>query len=247
MVPAKIQKATGIRRITAADYLRAGGINLRLARPGGRLHRQELANAVTPDPGSAQLAAEISADPFPRDRPNGVPPTLAQRWRCAVASTLMPQPGRSIGERLRVSLGGHRVVALAGPQGQGDWQDLVDIHGFAGGYQSVKRFVRHLRGIPSPEVCVVIETTLGGESHADYCTGPVVRYSFGGSHGSRTPHCPTLSRATAVKARAIPPRDGKRDCNDLGLRYYITRVRTPQSIQCLRHGHSYAFSASSIS
>ena len=28
------------------------------------------------------------------------------------------------------------------------WQDLVDDHGFAGGYQSVKRFVRKLRGSP---------------------------------------------------------------------------------------------------
>jgi len=26
------------------------------------------------------------------------------------------------------------------------WQDLVDTHGFAGGYQSVRRFVRTLRG-----------------------------------------------------------------------------------------------------
>jgi transposase len=28
------------------------------------------------------------------------------------------------------------------------WQDLVDDHGFTGGYQSVKRFVRKLRGQP---------------------------------------------------------------------------------------------------
>ena len=28
------------------------------------------------------------------------------------------------------------------------WQDLVDDHGFTGGYQSVKRFVRKLRGSP---------------------------------------------------------------------------------------------------
>jgi hypothetical protein len=36
------------------------------------------------------------------------------------------------------------------------WQDLVDQHGFAGGYQSVKRFVRKLRGVQSPEACAVI-------------------------------------------------------------------------------------------
>jgi hypothetical protein len=33
------------------------------------------------------------------------------------------------------------------------WQDLVDTRGFAGGYQSVKRFVRKLLGGPSKEAC----------------------------------------------------------------------------------------------
>jgi hypothetical protein len=47
------------------------------------------------------------------------------------------------------------------------WQDLVDGHGFAGRYQSVRRFVRNLQGGPSPEACAVIETAPGedyGES-----------------------------------------------------------------------------------
>ena len=38
------------------------------------------------------------------------------------------------------------------------WQDLVDLCGFAGGYQSVRRFVRKLRGRTSPPACAVIET-----------------------------------------------------------------------------------------
>ena len=33
----------------------------------------------------------------------------------------------------------------------GIWQDLVDVHGFPGGYQSVKRYVRKLRGTGSGE------------------------------------------------------------------------------------------------
>ncbi len=33
-----------------------------------------------------------------------------------------------------------------GRNAMGIWQDLVDRHGFAGGYQSVRRFVRVLRG-----------------------------------------------------------------------------------------------------
>jgi len=52
------------------------------------------------------------------------------------------------------------------------WQDLVDIHGFTGGYQSVKRFVRKLLGRRSPEARVVIETAPGEETQVDYGTGP---------------------------------------------------------------------------
>ena len=57
----------------------------------------------------------------------------------------------------------------------GIWQDLVDRHGFTGGYQSVKRFVRKLRGAVSPEARVIIETRPGEECQVDYGTGPMVR------------------------------------------------------------------------
>jgi transposase len=55
------------------------------------------------------------------------------------------------------------------------WQDLVDSHGFTGRYASVKRFVRKLRGSPTPEARVVIETAPGEEAQVDYGTGPMVR------------------------------------------------------------------------
>ena len=51
----------------------------------------------------------------------------------------------------------------------------MDGHGFAGGYQSVKRFVRELRGAESPEARVIIETPIGEECQVDYGTGPMVR------------------------------------------------------------------------
>jgi hypothetical protein len=41
-----------------------------------------------------------------------------------------------------------------GRNAMGIWQDLVDSYGFEGGYQSVKRFVRKLRGTRSPEARV---------------------------------------------------------------------------------------------
>jgi hypothetical protein len=44
------------------------------------------------------------------------------------------------------------VEGLArGRNGKAIWQDLVSDHGFAGGYQAVKRFVRKLRGPQRPE------------------------------------------------------------------------------------------------
>jgi transposase len=55
------------------------------------------------------------------------------------------------------------------------WQDLVSDHGFGGSYESVKRFVRKLRGARSPEACGIIQTPAGEEAQVDYGTGPMVR------------------------------------------------------------------------
>ena len=55
------------------------------------------------------------------------------------------------------------------------WQDLVSQHGFTGGYQSVKRFVRRRRGAQTPEAHPVIVTEPGQEAQVDYGTGPMVR------------------------------------------------------------------------
>src|SRR6059058_4328447 len=55
------------------------------------------------------------------------------------------------------------------------WQDLVTDHGFPHGYQTVKRFVRKLRGAMSPEAAGIICTAVGEEAQVDYGTGPLVR------------------------------------------------------------------------
>jgi transposase len=55
------------------------------------------------------------------------------------------------------------------------FQDLVDGHGFAAKYASVKRFVGKLRGSAAPEARVVIQTAPGEEAQVDYGTGPMVR------------------------------------------------------------------------
>ena len=55
------------------------------------------------------------------------------------------------------------------------YQDLVDDYGFQGRYQSVKRFVRQLRGRPDTQACAVILTPPGEEAQVDYGSGPMVR------------------------------------------------------------------------
>lgn len=47
------------------------------------------------------------------------------------------------------------------------WQDLVDDHGFAARYASVRRFVVTLRGAAPAEARVVITTALGDEGQFD--------------------------------------------------------------------------------
>jgi transposase len=62
------------------------------------------------------------------------------------------------------------------------YQDLVDDHGFTGRYQSVKRFVRQLRGRPGPQACAIIVTPPGEEAQVDYGTGPMVRDPHSGRY-----------------------------------------------------------------
>ena len=53
------------------------------------------------------------------------------------------------------------------------WQDLVSESGFRGGYQTVKRFVRKLRGNQPPQARAVILTAPEEEAQVDYGTGPL--------------------------------------------------------------------------
>ena len=69
-----------------------------------------------------------------------------------------------------------------GRNAMGLWQDLVDGHGFTGGYQSVRRFVRVLREAGSLDARVIIETRPGEECQVDYGTGPMVRDADSGKY-----------------------------------------------------------------
>jgi hypothetical protein len=60
--------------------------------------------------------------------------------------------GRSACELFREAI---ELGLSKGRNAKAIWQDLVDSSGFAGGYQSVKRFIRGLRGTSSPEACFI--------------------------------------------------------------------------------------------
>lgn len=158
----RIQQATGVRRETAAGYLRATGIE---PRPPGRWGRQppaKPANGVTPDPGSvSKPAIEVTPDSGAPSVPVPAPEPAPGRSPAASAC----EPYREVIE-----------AGLAkGRNAKAIWQDLVSDQGFQGAYQSVKRFVGKLRGSRPPEARVVIETPPGEETQVDYGSGPMVR------------------------------------------------------------------------
>jgi transposase len=150
----RIQQATRIRRETAARYLKAAGIATRP--PGGWGRRTpKPAIEVTTDFGGVSTGAAT-----PEPQPNHSPSSSA----CELYREVI---------ELGLSRG-RNAMAI--------WQDLVDSHGFAAGYQSVKRFVNKARGSPTPEARVVITTAPGEESQVDYGSGPMVRDPHSGKY-----------------------------------------------------------------
>ncbi len=76
-----------------------------------------------------------------------------------------PKPGRSPSSSTCEACRETIELGLArGRNAMATWQDLVDGHRFAAGYQSVNRFVHKLRGGPTPEARVVIVTAPGEEA-----------------------------------------------------------------------------------
>jgi transposase len=165
----RIEEATGVRRETAGDYLRSAGIVVRSPGSWGQKSLAKAATLVTTDSGGSKPATLVTTD-------SGNPkPAIEVTTDFGVAVTQPEANGKRSGS---ASEAYREMIALElsrGRNSMGIWQDLVDRHGFAGGYQSIKRFVRKLRGATSPEARVIIETSPGEESQVDYGTGPMVR------------------------------------------------------------------------
>ncbi len=175
----RIEQATGVRRETAGDYLRSAGI---MVRPPGTLGPKSLSKAAT-------LVITGSDE--------SKPATLV-----TTGFLLGKTPPKQTGKRSAgVSEAYRELIELELSRGRnatGIFQDLVDTHGFTGGYQSVKRFVRKLRGTVSPEARVIIETRLGEECQVDYGTGPMVRDPHSGKYRRTRLFVMTLDRVASV-------------------------------------------------
>src|SRR6516165_1101091 len=102
---------------------------------------------------ASKPAIRVATDftrPFSQKTPISLPPSQVSTSDC--------EPFR---ERIELELS-------RGRNAMGIWQDLVTDHGFSGAYNTVKRFVRKLRGARQPEAAGVILTGPGEEAQVDY-------------------------------------------------------------------------------
>ena len=160
----RIEATTGVRRETISGYLKAAGIPVRAR---GRPSEATAKPAIS--------AAEVSTDSGPGK--------AAEKGAVSIDLGLAPQPGRAPSasacepyrELITEALGrGRNAMAI--------WQDLVDGHGFAARYASVRRFVAAVRGTTPVEARVVITTSPGEEGQVDYGDGPMIRYPNTGKY-----------------------------------------------------------------
>jgi transposase len=162
----RIEKATGVRRETATGYLKVAGIAVRPPGGWGKLPPAKPANNPTTDSRPESIPANEVTTDF------GAVSTVARDAKHTPGPSSVCDPYR---EAIELGLSrGRNAMAI--------WQDLVDQHGFSGGYQSVKRFARKLRGVRSPEARAVILTPAGEEAQVDYGTGPMVRDPHSGKY-----------------------------------------------------------------
>jgi transposase len=156
----RIEQSTGVRRETAAAYLRAAGVAV--SPPGWRRSAAKPAIEVATDSEESKpaIAAEVATDvieAFPQQRPRQASPPSRSASDC--------EPFR---ETIEHALNlGRNAMAI--------WQDLVTNHGFNGAYNTVKRFVGKRRGSTAKEAVGIILTAAGEEAQVDYGTGPMVR------------------------------------------------------------------------
>jgi transposase len=154
----QIEEATGVRRETASSYLRSAGFDVgkrgRQSKPKPKPAIDVTTGSGEPKPPKAAIsAAEVTTG---SDTEDPAETGATDKSNC--------EPYRGLIEEALAK--GRNAMSI--------WQTLVDQSGYAGAYESVKRFVRKVRGSQSPEACAVIVTSPGEEAQVDYGSGPMV-------------------------------------------------------------------------
>src|ERR1700736_283542 len=187
----RIEQETGVRRETAGAYLKAAGIGVRPPGAWGRRPPAKPANENEVTTGSDAAKPTPTVNPNPNPNPenlstrgkakartakpaneNAVTTGFGVELSASERKPRNPVPSTSLCEPFREAF---ELGLSQGRNSIGIWQDLVSESGFDGGYQTVKRFVRKLRGNQPPQPRAVIITAPGEESQVDYGTGPMVR------------------------------------------------------------------------
>src|ERR1700728_2430412 len=186
----RIEQETGVRRETAGAYLKAAGIGVRPPSVWGRRPPAKPANENEVTTGSEAakptLTINLNANPNPENisskgkakatsKPaNANEVTTGFGVELAGLEVENPKriPSASACEPFREAI---ELGLSRGRDATAIWQDLVAENGFDGGYQTVKRYVRKLRGNQPLQPRAVILTGPGEESQVDYGTGAMVR------------------------------------------------------------------------
>jgi transposase len=176
----RIEQETGVRRETASSYLKAAGIGVRPPGAWGRRAPAKPANEVTT--GSEGGQVERMANPNPNPNPENLSTKEKTKAKSAKPANEVTtglgveseseNAKRSVCEPFREAI---ELGLSRGRDATAIWQDLVSESGFGGGYQTVKRYVRKLRGKQPLQPRAVILTGPGEESQVDYGTGAMVR------------------------------------------------------------------------
>jgi transposase len=176
----RIEQATGVRRETASAYLKAAGVGVRPPGAWGRRAPTKPANEVTTgsDAGQAERTGNPSTNPNPenlstKEKAKAKSAKPANEVTTGFGVELEAKNAkRSVCEPFREAI---ELGVSRGRDATAIWQDLVSESGFVGGYQTVKRYVRKLRGKQPLQPRAVIRTGPGEECQVDYGTGAMVR------------------------------------------------------------------------
>ena len=166
----RIEQETGVRRETVGAYLKAAGIGVRPPGAWGRRPPAKPANEneVTTGSEAAKPTPTINSNPNPENFSNHekAKPANANEVTTGfgVESTGLKGenhkriPSASACEPFREAI---ELGLSRGRDATAIWQDLVAENGFDGGYQTVKRYVRKLRGNQPLQPRAVIVTGPG--------------------------------------------------------------------------------------